>query len=251
MKTIKEFIKEDRQMLVSSMSQELTKEVQGILKEAGLYAGAIDGIPGDETQDAVADFKAQVYLGMADTLGKTTAEALLDYLGECSHPVTSEQHQTQKLTVLDASVVGTKTGLSSPLPSGKTVYENEYIVPGIPLTWGEMTKGMSRIPIDKNVEKRIHIITKRFGEIRDKFGSPIAITSGYRPPVVNRRIGGAKFSRHIAGDAIDIYPMSGSLSKLWEVVRGVSTTGGLGDGRRKSFIHCDCRPNDVVVIFGY
>ena len=41
-------------------------------------------------------------------------------------------------------------------------------------------------------------------KIRDHFGKSITITSGYRCPVHNKRIGGATGSRHSKGDAADI-----------------------------------------------
>lgn len=42
-------------------------------------------------------------------------------------------------------------------------------------------------------------------QARDRIGRPFRITSWYRPPEVNRRVGGASESRHIVGDAIDFY----------------------------------------------
>ncbi|QNP28836.1 hypothetical protein IAR63_13260 [Cylindrospermopsis curvispora GIHE-G1] len=33
--------------------------------------------------------------------------------------------------------------------------------------------------------------------VREKFGSPIRITSGYRPPAVNSSLGGARNSQHL------------------------------------------------------
>lgn len=41
-------------------------------------------------------------------------------------------------------------------------------------------------------------------KIRDHFGKPITVTSGYRCPIHNKRIGGATGSRHSKGDAADI-----------------------------------------------
>lgn len=41
-------------------------------------------------------------------------------------------------------------------------------------------------------------------KIRDHFGKSITVTSGYRCPVHNKRIGGATGSRHSKGDAADI-----------------------------------------------
>jgi len=40
-------------------------------------------------------------------------------------------------------------------------------------------------------------------KIRDLVGRPILVTSGYRPTVYNRQIGGAKRSQHVLGKAVD------------------------------------------------
>lgn len=42
--------------------------------------------------------------------------------------------------------------------------------------------------------------------LRATVGRPIRIVSGYRCPTHNRAVGGAKASRHMAGDAADIDP---------------------------------------------
>ncbi|MEM6592496.1 MAG: D-Ala-D-Ala carboxypeptidase family metallohydrolase, partial [Cyanobacteria bacterium P01_C01_bin.73] len=42
-------------------------------------------------------------------------------------------------------------------------------------------------------------------QARDRIGRPFIVTSWYRPPEINRQVGGAAFSRHIVGDAIDFY----------------------------------------------
>lgn len=41
-------------------------------------------------------------------------------------------------------------------------------------------------------------------KVRDRAGCPIIITSGFRPPALNRKIGGASSSQHVLGEAADI-----------------------------------------------
>jgi Peptidase M15 len=142
---------------------------------------------------------------------------------------------------------------SMKLPTGETVTADQRIIETIPLTWGEMTKGCSRVPASKQIVQNIHIITREFGEIREKAGCPLIITSGYRPPAVNRAIGGASRSQHIQGLAIDLKPAPGgiTLDQLWQIIRSAAKTGGIGDGRKRGFIHRDRRPNNSVIYFGY
>lgn len=43
-------------------------------------------------------------------------------------------------------------------------------------------------------------------DIRKEWGSGIKVTSGYRNEKLNNAVGGVKNSRHMSGDAADIYP---------------------------------------------
>lgn len=45
--------------------------------------------------------------------------------------------------------------------------------------------------------------------LREWFGGPIIVTSGFRSPAVNERVGGSKTSAHLDGLAVDIKPKSG------------------------------------------
>lgn len=47
--------------------------------------------------------------------------------------------------------------------------------------------------------------------IRDKFGAPIVVTSGYRSPSLNKAVGGSPTSQHKTGNASDIRTKSDSL----------------------------------------
>lgn len=40
--------------------------------------------------------------------------------------------------------------------------------------------------------------------IRDEFGVPMTVTSGYRSSLVNRQVGGSKTSAHVSGSAADV-----------------------------------------------
>ena len=109
---------------------------------------------------------------------------------------------------------------------------------------GEVTKGQAdRRPVNgSSEEKNILALAQQLDLIRESWGSSILVTSWYRPPTVNRRIGGASRSQHIYGRAADIKPVSGSLfnfqswlDKYWY--------GALGYGARRGFVHIDTRNN--------
>lgn len=47
-------------------------------------------------------------------------------------------------------------------------------------------------------------LVSELDRVRAKLGQPITITSGYRDPAWNRAVGGARASRHLISDAVDI-----------------------------------------------
>jgi hypothetical protein len=48
--------------------------------------------------------------------------------------------------------------------------------------------------------------------LRESWGSPILVTSGYRCRVLNQAVGGAKRSAHICGYAADLVPSNGLIT---------------------------------------
>lgn len=57
--------------------------------------------------------------------------------------------------------------------------------------------------------------------IREEFGEPIRVTSGFRSWDVNDAVGGSKKSQHLAGQAADIVPMHKPerLRELFDLIR--------------------------------
>jgi hypothetical protein len=65
-------------------------------------------------------------------------------------------------------------------------------------------KGVSNEPTPEHIENMKILANKIFQPIRDHFGVPIHISSGYRSKALNKKIGGASNSQHCNGQAIDI-----------------------------------------------
>lgn len=83
--------------------------------------------------------------------------------------------------------------------------------------------------------------------IRERFGKPLVVESGYRSRIHNRRVHGAPRSRHVMGDGFDIRPVSPSdLGALVKLVETMITEGSLphlgGFGIYRRWIHVDARP---------
>ncbi|MGB2924209.1 MAG: D-Ala-D-Ala carboxypeptidase family metallohydrolase [Limnothrix sp.] len=80
---------------------------------------------------------------------------------------------------------------------------NLSIIPGGSFTWLEATHGGKRMPPNQSTVDAMIRIATLAQRARDRLGRPMMVTSWYRPPAVNRAVGGATNSRHIVGDAID------------------------------------------------
>ena len=95
-------------------------------------------------------------------------------------------------------------------------------------------------PAGASVRARLVRTAQEFQRIRDVWGRPLGITSWYRPEPINREVGGVPGSRHVAGEAFDVYPTDRPLEAFYQWIRP-RWAGGLGDGRRQGFIHLDTR----------
>ena len=61
--------------------------------------------------------------------------------------------------------------------------------------------------------------------LREKYGKPIKVNSGYRCPNHNLAVGGAMQSQHMKGEAADIAPMDGDASELEKLVEIIKQNG--------------------------
>ena len=65
-------------------------------------------------------------------------------------------------------------------------------------------KGISNQPTEQHLSAMKLLALRIFQPIREHFGVPIHISSGYRSAALNKAIGGASSSQHSKGEAIDI-----------------------------------------------
>lgn len=74
-------------------------------------------------------------------------------------------------------------------------------------TLSEMTAtstGIENSPNAQQLNSLINLVEKILQPVRDLYGKPITVTSGFRNEEVNRAVGGAKTSQHMRGEAADI-----------------------------------------------
>ena len=79
------------------------------------------------------------------------------------------------------------------------------------LSLGEFTnsqtakrRGIDNTPTAEHLEAAKALAENVFQPIREHFGCPIFVSSGYRSDALNEAIGGSKTSQHSKGEAIDI-----------------------------------------------
>lgn len=76
----------------------------------------------------------------------------------------------------------------------------------------------------------INKLAEQLQRIRDRYGKPIIISSGYRCDKLNRAVGGAKNSDHMFGAAADIHSVEDTYEankELWDVIMTMYTEGEL------------------------
>ena len=85
--------------------------------------------------------------------------------------------------------------------------------------------------------------------IREHFGKAVTITSGYRTPAHNAKVGGSKSSQHLLGRAADIQVAGVSVEDVAAYAESLLPGwGGVGrypvkPGRARGWVHVDTRPN--------
>lgn len=77
-------------------------------------------------------------------------------------------------------------------------------------------------------------------KIRDHFGKPVNINSAYRTPAHNKREGGATYSQHLYGTAVDIKVTGVSPKEVAQYAETLLSGRG-GIGIYSTFTHIDVR----------
>lgn len=113
-------------------------------------------------------------------------------------------------------------------------------------TVGEVTQGDARrIPDFKSAQEgNIIKLARALDVIREEWGSPLGVTSWYRPPDINRAVGGVSNSWHLSGLAVDVYAMNlSTYDRSFEKWVEQRWSGGIGYGAsNRGFTHLDLGP---------
>lgn len=91
-----------------------------------------------------------------------------------------------------------------------------------------------------NLVKLDSELLDKLQKLRTRINKPIIITSGYRTPEHNKKVGGASNSQHLYGKAVDIKVNGMTPSQLKVHAEKI---GFKGIGLYKTFLHVDVRKN--------
>ena len=92
-------------------------------------------------------------------------------------------------------------------------------------------KGINNYP-PESMMKHIKELAELLQKIRDKYGYPIHVNSGYRCLALNNDVGGSKTSQHVIGQAADIVATGGRTNAhLFNVIKGMIDSGEIQVGQ--------------------
>ena len=84
----------------------------------------------------------------------------------------------------------------------------------------------------ENIKMQLIELANLLQKIRDKYGYPIHVNSGYRCPVLNTAVGGSKTSQHMKGQAADICATAGRTNAhLFSVIKNMIDNGEIKVGQ--------------------
>lgn len=104
-------------------------------------------------------------------------------------------------------------------------------------------------PDDKALVNLKTLVRAVLDPVREAYGSPVIVSSGYRCPALNAKVGGVEHSFHLRGMAADIYPKDGDLERLWLTIgklfcrREIGITECYID-RKRRYIHIAHNPEE-------
>lgn len=82
--------------------------------------------------------------------------------------------------------------------------------------------GIDNTPPENVVKSLEALVYNILDPLREAWGAPLQVTSGYRCPAVNKAVGGSATSQHVLGEAADIRTIPFSRTnnkKLYELIK--------------------------------
>lgn len=86
-------------------------------------------------------------------------------------------------------------------------------------------KGIDNTPDSKARAALSALVANLLDPLREKWGAPIVVTSGYRSVKLNRAVGGASRSQHCKGQAVDIRSVNDSPTQNKKIFDLIKSSG--------------------------
>lgn len=108
-------------------------------------------------------------------------------------------------------------------------------------------RGIDNTPTDKIKENLEALIENVLDPLREAYGKPIYVNSGYRCPELNKAVGGVSTSEHQSGRAADIDTHDYEENKkLFKLIQELNLPfRQLIDESNLSWVHVSYNPNDI------
>lgn len=87
---------------------------------------------------------------------------------------------------------------------------------------------ISNKPDSDEIYEHLDELMDVLDELREDWGSPIRVNSGYRSPKLNKHLNGSPTSVHMIGYAVDMFPANGRINKFQEFVKEWFENTGYG-----------------------
>lgn len=105
-----------------------------------------------------------------------------------------------------------------------------------------LIRGIDNYPTAEAMSNLTKLVSNVLDPLREKYGKPIRVSSGYRSPILNRSVNGATSSQHRTGEAADITAGSKEGNKaLFEIIKKELPYDQLIDEKNYSWIHVSYR----------
>ena len=105
-------------------------------------------------------------------------------------------------------------------------------------------KSKDGLSFPAEIVQSLTILATQLQALRTELGRSITITSGYRSPAHNLKVGGAKDSFHVRGMAADIQVSGFTPKQVYDTIEKLIKEGKMkegGLGLYKSWVHYDFR----------
>lgn len=105
--------------------------------------------------------------------------------------------------------------------------------------------GIKNIPNEAQRANLVALIEKVLDPLREMYGKPIMVSSGFRNYNTNQAVGGSKTSDHMSGCAADIYAKGGVTEnkKLAKMIAEKLCFSQLIDEKGYAWVHVSFHPN--------